>query len=629
MKYFIFIVSILFLVLGHYIKVLRMKKFIEIYEQPNDKNLIQALSLGYFVNFFLPFKFIGEFFRAWFQGKKMKNGISFGLATVIIDRFLDILTVIIIFIFLYLIGFKNETIKSSITFYAIFGILIVTFLALLNNNKFRNVIKKIIINFSKIFNDNIKLKILKISWYVILSFKNLIKRIDKIKILLYSILSWGCYLLSYALFAKALQLFNLNIDAVDIFIGLFSANNLMISIGKLSFSNILLCIYIISSTFILYFISFFAKNKNFSKEYYELLPQLNYNDKLNFLEGYFSSKNGTYFNNYIRINQDISIIKDYSAGSNATTMLCEKNGKMFFRKYSIGEDSKKLYEQVLWIKSHKDNIPLTEITNVKYDDDFFFYDMPYNKDYISCFNYVHNVQIATGWKVIESALNSIHNNLHTLNVKRADRETINLYIDNKVLKNLDKIKNAKYIKPLLKYNYLNINGKKYHNLNYFEKYLSKDNLYNIFKNDMYSDIHGDFTIENIIAIPEKNSFYIIDPNTGNLHNSANLDFAKLLQSLHGGYEFLMNTQTLSIDENKIIYMSSKSQVYNEIYIKYEHYLKRNFSNEELKSIYYHEIVHWLRLLPYKIEKNGVRSILFYCGLIIVLNDVIDKFKETL
>ncbi len=627
MKYFILILSILFLVIGHYIKILRMKKFIEIYEQPNDKNLLQALSLGYLINFFLPFKFIGEIFRSWFQGRKMKNGITFGLSSVIIDRFLDILVIILLFLLFYFLGFKQRIIKSSIIFYAILGVIILLFLLLLNNSTFKSVLKKVIISFSNIFNDNIKLKLLKISWYVILSFKNLIDKIDKIKVLIYTICSWGCYLLSYILLAEAFNLFNMNLSFIDVFTNLFSSNSLLFSIGRISFSNLLLCIYIVSSTIVLFLFSFLVKNKNNVLEHYKLLPQIDYNDKLNFLEGYFSSNNNEYFNNYIKMNQDVSIIKDFSAGSNATTMLCEKDGVMFFRKYSLGEDSKKLYEQVEWINSHNKYIPLTNIINIKIGENFCLYDMPYDKNYITCFNYVHNVPVSAGWKVIESSLESIRNNLHTLNVRPADKQTIDSYIENKVLKNIEKIKEAPYIKPLLQYDYLEINGKKYRNLKYFEKYLSQDHLLKVFKSDKYSDIHGDFTIENIIAIPEKNNFYIIDPNTGNIHNSPNLDFAKLLQSLHGGYEFLMNIQSLSITDNKVTYMASKSNIYTEIYKKYDNYLKKHFDKENIRSIYYHEIVHWLRLMPYKIKKNGIRSVLFYCGLVIVLNNVIERFED--
>lgn len=40
----------------------------------------------------------------------------------------------------------------------------------------------------------------------------------------------------------------------------------------------------------------------------------------------------------------------------------------------------------------------------------------------------------------------------------------------------------------------------------------------IFKDDLYTDIHSDLTIESIICTRDsegKDDFYIIDPNTGN------------------------------------------------------------------------------------------------------------------
>ena len=42
----------------------------------------------------------------------------------------------------------------------------------------------------------------------------------------------------------------------------------------------------------------------------------------------------------MKVNQGISIIRDFSAGSNATTMLCMDDEKTFFRKYAFEEDGK-------------------------------------------------------------------------------------------------------------------------------------------------------------------------------------------------------------------------------------------------------------------------------------------------
>ena len=151
----------------------------------------------------------------------------------------------------------------------------------------------------------------------------------------------------------------------------------------------------------------------------------------------------------------------------------------------------------------------------------------------------------------------------------------------------------------------------------------------MFDEDEYSDIHGDFTIENIICIKDKRKkpYYIIDPNTGNLHDSPYLDYAKLLQSIHGGYEFLMNTKSVQCYNNEINFVFTKSNVYYELFEKVVEYLEKKFGEKGLKSIFYHEIIHWLRLLPYKINKNGEKSLLFYAGLIMVMSDVEKRFEK--
>ena len=146
---------------------------------------------------------------------------------------------------------------------------------------------------------------------------------------------------------------------------------------------------------------------------------------------------------------------------------------------------------------------------------------------------------------------------------------------------------------------------------------------------MYSDLHGDLTIENIVCVRNiaKDDFYIIDPNTGNVHDSANLDYGKLLQSIHGGYEFMMKTYDVSLEENKINFLFTKSHTYVYFYEKLNEYMNSQFSREQVKSIYFHEIIHWLRLMPYKIRKDSDRVLIFYSGLLMVLNDVIEMYGD--
>ncbi len=53
------------------------------------------------------------------------------------------------------------------------------------------------------------------------------------------------------------------------------------------------------------------------------------------------------------MNRDITILQDYSAGSNATTMLCMDKQSTFYRKYAFGKDGAKLAEQLDWLRAQQ------------------------------------------------------------------------------------------------------------------------------------------------------------------------------------------------------------------------------------------------------------------------------------
>lgn len=616
------IIAIFAIFIANILKVLRQSLFIDLYDDSNKKNLTQALSISNLINYIIPFK-LGYIYRVCSTGKKMKYGISYSIATIIVEIILDFICVSIIYLIFLLCGIDSF---KNILFYVIsLGVLLIVGIAL---KIFKKQVKKAIYNIAHLFNKSVELKLLKSSWFTIISFENIVTKVNKLKLSIYSICMWSLNILSCYYLGKSLLKETSLIDMFNLY---FSYGGMRTSLIKsLNMLGINMIIYIVLSNILLFAVSYlFTKTK--TKKHEELLPHANLNDRLNFLELYFNNNdNSEYFKKYLEINNDVAIIEDYSAGSNATTMLCSKDGKLFYRKYSFGKDADKLKDQIDWIHAHEKKLTLTKISNEYYKKGVCFYDMPYVADAVTCFNYVHTTPFKEAWKTIKQALDDIDKNLHTVNKRKADKETIEKYCDTKVLKNIEKIENGEYIKPLMKYDNIYINGKKYPNLSHFKKYLNKEYLSKVFENDYYSDIHGDFTIENIICIKNgksKKNFYIIDPNTGNLHDSPYLDYGKLLQSIHGGYEFLMNTKKVSYHDDKIEFLFTKSSTYYKLFDEVVKYLEKRFGEEGLKSIFYHEIIHWLRLMPYKIEKNGERSLLFYAGLIMVASDVEERFEK--
>lgn len=631
------IAAIIILSLAHLIKILRWRLFIEIYEEPRNRNLIRALSFGYLINLFFPFRVVGDFFRAIYSGRKMKNRYSLSFSTVIVDRILDIITVGILFYIFYVFSIYNKQIEKSFRFYMLFSVLIISVIILFYF--FKRYIKIISLKIASLFNTDIELNILKFMWALIWNFKDIFLKINKLKILIITTLMWLSYTFSYYLFSLFLLKEGYNFKLVDIFFLLFSKDifgtDFLLIEKKVS---IFFYIYMIVPIIIMLLISKFFKIKTYSKkihreaeEYLNLFPNQDNKEKLEFLRRYFLDKDKSYIDNYLHINQKVTIIRDFSAGSNATTMLCMKKDEIFYRKYTF-EDVDKLYEQLKWIiENKKRKLPLPEIIRKEKTSNYCYYDMLYRPSSIPLFEYIHSMPFEDSWEIIENILIKLEEVLYKNNIRKANVENINKYIDLKVKDNINKIYDSKILKKLLKYDEVVINGRTYKNLSYYLGYFSKEYLYNIFKNDIYSDIHGDLTIENIICnlnvTDKKEKYYIIDPNSGNINDSANLDYAKILQSIHGGYEFMMRTYDVSLEENRINFLFTKSQAYFYLYKKLNEYMNLKFEKEKIKSIYFHEIIHWLRLMPYKLKKDGKRALIFYSGLLMVLDDVITMYGE--
>ncbi len=631
--------AILLMTSAHLIREKRWELFINIYEKPDTRRLTQSVSIVYFLNYIVPFK-LGDLVRAIFAGRKMKNGMALSFSTVIIDRILDVICVGLIFVGLSIGGIGGDISSSTASFYG--GLAFAMILLILLTALLRGPIKKCIRFLASIFNDSIEISLLQFSWALIWNFKDIFSKISKWKLLFSTFFIWILYFCSYFFLAGALTMQGFDANWTDLFLMFFGQDGFKQSTGALTMlvgssagtASIEMIAYSILPPIFLFLLSFCYKNVTEldleEENYLNLLPHLDSGERLRFLESYFSNDNREYIHTYLKINQGIHIIRDYSAGSNATTMLCMDEKQTFFRKYAFGEDGEKLYQQILWLEENQDRLPLPQILRKEKTDYYCYYDMPYSASSVGLFEYSHSMPVDKAWNMIKQSLESLEESIYRINVRPADTHTIHLYIESKVTKNLEKIKKAKQLRNLQQYKTIYINGVEYRNLSYYEKYLNCDYLEKVFSHDIYAVIHGDLTIENIIARREENGmddFYIIDPNTGNVHDSPNLDYGKLLQSIHGGYEFLMATKDVRVNENHINFLFTKSSAYIELHERLRGYMEENLGDDRTRSIYFHEIIHWLRLMPYKIEKDGKRALLFYAGMLMVMDDVIAMYGD--
>ncbi|EUB33093.1 MULTISPECIES: lysylphosphatidylglycerol synthase transmembrane domain-containing protein [Fusobacterium] len=624
----IFLLSIFFMIMGHIFKIKRWGLLISVYEKPVEYNLLNAMTLGHTLNTVFPIR-IGDIVRIIWAGKKLKNSYSFSLATVIADLYIDFITVGAIFFF-SIISRKGIYYLEKIPYYYAFifiFIIPITFLVIMWKKYIKLFVKRV----ASIFNERIELSLLYITYLCFTSIKDIFQKINKLKFIFLTFGIWTSYIISYSLFAKFMQKKGENYSIFDIFSKLFSGASLY-NIEKKILPYWIIYLLLPLGICLLFSLVLYVLVKKENFYYRQTLPQINSRERLAFLKTYFSNENRENIRAYLEINKDVLIIEDISAGSNASTLIVmKKDGTLFFRKYAFNDDGIKLKKQIEWIEKHFNDIPLPIIVEKEEGYNYITYDMKNLGNSIGMFKYIHTMPLKESWNILKKALEDIQR-LHKRNLRESNEKDIEQYIKSKVVDNLKIIlTESKYIKNLEKYKSIFVNGVELPTLRNYDKILNIEYLKSIFNDDKYSDIHGDLTIENIIGILDNNienlvakkydEYYFIDPNTGNIHDSPFLDYAKLLQSLHGNYEFLMNVSEIKIEKNYINFMVTESDAYVQLYQKYYSYLKEKFSNRDIISIFFHEIIHWLRLLPYKIKKNDKLAVVFYTKLLKIIADV--------
>lgn len=106
-----------------------------------------------------------------------------------------------------------------------------------------------------------------------------------------------------------------------------------------------------------------------------------------------------------------------------------------------------------------------------------------------------------------------------------------------------------------------------------------------FMNDNTSFMHGDLTLGNIIA--SLNGLYVIDPNYINgVYSSFILDYGKIYQSLHKGYEEMFLGAKIN---------PKRELVFN----KFEELINKDYGESYVYAIRLAEIIHYIRMLKYK------------------------------
>lgn len=635
MNIFLFFISVVLLIIGHSIRVKRWNNLLPCDKESLRSVQFSALSVGYLVNFFIPFK-IGEILRAGAYSFWGKKSFVTSVASVIFERLIDLIVwsiVISVFFVLY-----SDFDKSSLAPDHLMKITFVAALIALTLIYYIQKSKKIRIRLNKIFaifNDDISFALRHLFWTLGETSERFYKA--KKEFVVNTVMMWAAYLCSYYLLAQSIQF-----PGSDILSSLF--NNPLSSTASLVMNNTSINDVLSISLFFLSPIVFILIY-SFIKDKFSYQPKKikswfsNSSLSLPNKKDFFASREQyqLFLLHSFRTNADIIsefymyglqdgaiLHRIFHGGSDALTTLVSNDEHLAVRKFASSRGREKLRAQKQWLLDNRSLLPLTDVSGECVGQNVYTYDMPYSTDSIDFYEYIHSADIEDSWHYLEQVLNRV-SDFHSATLdKDAQNDTIKRYIHEKVVKNFLCVKS---LAPLFFYSEsIIINGTQI-NVREIESWLLSDEFVNNFQHKHTAIIHGDLTIENIIINKDtKLGWFIIDPNVGNLFESPLIDFAKLMQSLHLGYESLNRSIECQISDVEVSVNFYRSLQYAKLSDKYENWLRNKYSDQYLKEVYLHEIIHYLRLVPYKFRRDNHIGMAFTACMLLLIDKFIKEYK---
>jgi len=322
---------------------------------------------------------------------------------------------------------------------------------------------------------------------------------------------------------------------------------------------------------------------------------------------------------------DSVVHKFFNGGSDAVTALVEVGGELRIRKFALGAAAEKLAAQAVWLADPaRLNAPLAPVIERDSEAGMFRFDMPMVTPSNDFFDVIHTSPIANSRALLARVIDCV-DDFHRASALASEASTteIDIYLDVKGRRNADLIE--EFARRLLPWNEFSVNGTSFdpalwgrlRDLAWMRAQI---------RDRRVAAIHGDLTIENIIIAPNRpGGFYLIDPNPENVFNSPLIDWAKLMQSLHLGYESLNRGAVCRRSDAGLELATMRSHDYAELHGMLEREIVSRFGKDGLREVYFHEIINYLRLTPYKIRQSQTRGLSFFACTAILLGRYCERW----
>jgi hypothetical protein len=606
------------LLCAHAVRAIRHSFLFAKEDLPERFGLLLALSISYALNALIPFR-IGEVVRALFIAARLRLRLPYVLATVIAERFTDLVAVALIATFLSFITTEvSSALLRAATVLAVAAcVTVAAALLVLHVAKVRQSIWRA----ASIFNEAIRLGIVEFVWIVAAFVTE--GRIRSVRYVTATMGMWSLYLSAYWLFARALGSSVAQVSLLLLGAPLRPLIGEMLA-GGVSRTNLALVVFTSVPVGVVILYGFIRERREIQKSLgfarrFGLLPaELSHSTVARRFRnsGDYAALMAAHFTATRQIvsafagegMEDVIVHRILPGGSDAVTAVVEKQGELTIRKLATADAGRKLSVQVSWLRAHASSLPLPEVLTEHWHGERFHYDMPYILAARDFYDVIHTTPIESSRDVLRSVveeMTAFHTRHHS---GEASDTIVDQYLERKVRANARDV--LVYARGLVEPDYT-INGDA-HRLSDWNCLLDMRWLREQVRSRGMTVIHGDLTIENVIVSPRhEKRWYLIDPNPVNIFESPLIDWAKLMQSLNLGYESMNRGSAATMVGSDLRVLMARSNAYAQLHEHLCTLLCAHVGAQGMREIAFHELVNYLRLLPYRIRKAPAQGLAFF------------------
>ncbi|MGY1746349.1 lysylphosphatidylglycerol synthase domain-containing protein [Blastococcus sp. SYSU D00695] len=656
--------------LGHLLRAARTKVPIDNVRRGSLAGQFRHLSIGYLFNLVLPLR-IGEVVRSYLIAKTLRISFLYTLLAVVFERLIDVVLVSVAFlVLLVLVGGP----VSGVVAFAAGVALVVSLLAIavlaafVRENRF---LMRLAWRATGWLNTDLENRARFKLWSVIFGFQRFSRqRRQLVRYGFLALASWACYLAAAALVAVVVLP---HLSGRDAFVAATAPSAAVSSglgngapggylddirrfiEGSLGLEGPTVVLFAAATWAVTYvpvaLVAVVALFVNWARSSApaaggEPAPSDRYVNKLgreqdisgsmtHFLDAYFQRQRLSQVMHRLEVDGNVSLVRFFKGGSNAVTLLATNGtGELFVKKMVPPEYAHRLKNQHDWLAERADHGQLVTVLREQHAEDHYAIDLEYRPSSVPLFEYVHENSFTESAAKLAELWDYMYARVYSSGPLEHRPDLRDDYVAERfVLRVRAAAESHPALAEALKGDRIMINGREYDN---FDRVLSRIHTTEAAWSDLASfqpssTIHGDLTVDNVLVDLPSRDVLVIDPSDDNQIRGPVIDFARHMQSLLYGYEFLNDDEepvVLGAQDGvrEITYRDARSARYAELaeFVTTE-IMTRRLHPAEQRAVLFHVGLFYGRMLTHRVAINPGTVLKYYGVCIQALNRFLDQY----